>query len=396
LDSLSNRPAPNPRDCSYPSANPFVALDRHARRICLAELEDLTGQLPPHPFVVQQRRQQLRAEGELLARQANRVGAQLGIFLDLEPRLSDFCQAVLAVMNALGRPWSRWENPTTEAYHELLRRIESCQQASAAVRRLADPHLPPEAVQDFIGAASLPPTWDELIQRLRDQLVDLPSDASDQGGGHAEGAGAAPDQGGTGQAEAAGRDEWVWAPDGDGYLVAGLGERGHFSRLKGLAMIEKLVRSPEQPVPMVLLMSGAAEQPSNDKRSKQPAMDEQALRDAHIRCTALRSELEQAEVEGRGTEAAEILTELEQLQGYIKAALGIGGKVRDLNDLANKLRPSIHAALARVYEAMRKAKPPMPELATHLESSISSVGPAFVYRLTSSPAPSWKTLTSGK
>src|SRR5262249_25664201 len=47
------------------------------------------------------------------------------------------------------------------------------------------------------------------------------------------------DQGGAGQAEGTSADEWVWAPDGNGYQVAGLGERGHLAKLKGLAMIEK-------------------------------------------------------------------------------------------------------------------------------------------------------------
>jgi hypothetical protein len=175
-------------------------------------------------------------------------------------------------------------------------------------------------------------------------------------------------------------DEWTWAPDGNGYLIAGLGERGHFARLKGLAMISRLVRSAGQPVPMVLLFGGAAVEPDSDQRSRQPAMDSQAMQDAYNQCGALGAEIENAEREGRTTEAAESRDELERLQNQLKAALGIRGKVRDLNDLANKLRPSIHGALARVYKAMRKANPPAPELANHLEASISSEGAAFVYR----------------
>jgi hypothetical protein len=137
----------------------------------------------------------------------------------------------------------------------------------------------------------------------------------------AGGTGARRDQEGTGQA-----DEWIWAPEGDGYRIAGPGERGHLTRLKGLAVIHRLVQSPGQPVPMVLLAGGATEESDNDRRSKQPAMDAEALRDAYTRCAALWSEIEQAEAEGRATEAAESRAELEQLQGCIKTALGVRGR----------------------------------------------------------------------
>jgi hypothetical protein len=192
------------------------------------------------------------------------------------------------------------------------------------------------------------------------------------------------DQGGVGQG-----DEWVWAPDGNSCQVAGLGERGHLAGLKGLATIQRLVQAPGQPVLMIMLVGGAAKEPDKDKRSKQPAMDAEALRAAYTQFAALRSEIEQAEAEGRTMEAAESRAELERLQGVMQTALGVRGRVRDLNDLANKLRPTIHAQLTRVYRAMREATPPMPELATHLESAISSEGAAFVYR--PAVAATWKT-----
>ena len=159
-------------------------------------------------------------------------------------------------------------------------------------------------------------------------------------------------------------------------------------------MIERLVHSPGQPIPMALLVGGTAEQLNNDKRSKQPAMDQEAMQKVYNRCDALRAEIERDEREWRTAEATEGRDELERLQQQLKADLGIQGKVRDLNDLANKLRPSIHSALARVYKAMREANPPASELANHLEAAISSEGAAFVYR----PAipVTWKTAVSTK
>src|SRR5262249_16960159 len=121
------------------------------------------------------------------------------------------------------------------------------------------------------------------------------------------------------------------------------------------------------------------------------AMDEQSLREACNQLRVLRDEKEQAEREGHATEAAECRDELERLQQRVKAAMGIRGKVRDLNDLTNKLRPAINARPRKLYQALRKAKTPLPKLADHLEAAIRSEGVAHVYR----PAISvcWKTTT---
>lgn len=188
-------------------------------------------------------------------------------------------------------------------------------------------------------------------------------------------------------AEKAASDDWIWATEGNGYRVVGMKERGFFSNLRGLAMIEKLVQSPNQPVLMQILDGGKPELLNLDPRSKQPAMDEQAIKDIFKIISVLKSELEQAESEERTMEAKEIRSELEELQRFFskdfwKNDSGRKGKVPDLNNLANKLRPKIFAALNRVYEAMREANPPMSTLAAHLESAISSQGATFVYRPT--------------
>src|SRR5262249_41668642 len=141
-----------------------------------------------------------------------------------------------------------------------------------------------------------------------------------------------------------------------------------------------LVRSPGEPVPMVLLVGGATVPADNDHRTRQPTMDRQAMQGIYSRRLALRAEIEKAESEGRTLEANESRDELECLDNELKAAVGLGGKIRDLNDLANKLRPSIHSSLGRVYKAMREANPPALELAKHLLAAISSEGAAFVYR----------------
>jgi hypothetical protein len=214
----------------------------------------------------------------------------------------------------------------------------------------------------------------DRVRQLREALT--PAD---------EGTTSERDQGGAEQAEEAGADEWLMVREGSGYLIAGTGERGHFARLKGLAMIELLVRLPNRPVPMVLLVGGTGQQPPRDKRSKQPAMDMEALQQAYDQLSTLNAEIAEAESESRTLEAVESRDERKRLLQQLCADVGVigkgsKGKVRDLNNLADKLRPCIHGNLARVYAALRKATPPMPKLATHLESAITSEGLAFVYR----------------
>ena len=72
--------------------------------------------------------------------------------------------------------------------------------------------------------------------------------------------------------------------------------------------------------------------------------------------------------------------EIAKLQRELTAAVGLGGKSRDLNSEADKLRPRIYANLARAYKALRGAVPPMKELADHFEAAISAEGFTYVYR----------------
>jgi hypothetical protein len=255
-----------------------------------------------------------------------------------------------------------------------------------------EPQTGPEAFEALAALAD----WCRLHSAGtgdRDERTEGADAERDHGEKQGEGGAAGRDQGGAGGIGRTDAGEWEWVPDGNGYRVAGLGEQGHFAGLKGLAIIAQLVQAPGQPVPMALLMS-SGEQLGNDRRTRQPAMDLPALKAAYSRCSSLRTEIEQHEADGRSLEAHEAREELEQLEKQLLAAVGVKGRVRDLNNLADKLRPTIHGNLTRVYKAMREANPVMPKLAEHLESAISSESAAFVYR----PAfkVTWKTTPPAK
>jgi hypothetical protein len=181
--------------------------------------------------------------------------------------------------------------------------------------------------------------------------------------------------------------EWCFAPSGDGYFVAGFGESGHLSGYKGLADIARLIEAPGVPIPM-LDLEGAGQQLTKDRRSRQPALDATGVQQIVGQLKELRADRERALAENNSVEADAAQAQIEQLEASLATAKGVGGKVRDLNDLYNKLRPKIHGRLRTVYKVMREADPPMKQLADHLELSISCEGAsAFIYRPAGDPPP---------
>src|SRR5262249_46034630 len=143
------------------------------------------------------------------------------------------------------------------------------------------------------------------------------------------------------------------------------------------------------PVPM-LELSGVGQGIQTDRRSRQAAFDGEAMRQTSKRLKELRADLERAQQENSSVEADTIQAEIGQLESNLTSATALGGKLRDLNNLFDKLRPMIHGRLATVYKVMRAADPPMKNLADHFERSISCErGSGFVYRPAGAPPP-WK------
>jgi hypothetical protein len=181
--------------------------------------------------------------------------------------------------------------------------------------------------------------------------------------------------------------EWLFVPSGDGYYITGFGESGHLSGRKGLPDLARLIQTPGRLAPM-LELEGANQQLKQDRRGRQPAVDVKGLQQAGKRLRELRADLEKAQEDNSTVEADTIRAEIEQLEACLAPAKGFGGKARDLNNLFDKLRPRIHGRLRSVYEAMRKADPPMNKLAEHFELSISCEGgSAFIYRPAGDPPP---------
>jgi hypothetical protein len=182
---------------------------------------------------------------------------------------------------------------------------------------------------------------------------------------------------------------WLFVPDGDGYFVSGFGESGHLSMKKGLVVIARLIATPGDPVSM-LTLDGAGQQARDDRRTPQPALDAESLRQAHNKLQELRADLDKAKETKNTVEIDQANRQIEEINATVRAAMGRAGKARDLNNPFDRMRAKIHGQLQTAYGAMRDANPPMPKLAKHLETSISSEsGTDFAYRPAGN-SPAWK------
>jgi hypothetical protein len=174
-------------------------------------------------------------------------------------------------------------------------------------------------------------------------------------------------------------EEFLFAPSGDGYDIRGFKESGHLGGSKGLRVIARLIRTPDNHVSM-LELSEADDRIKADRRGKQKVFDAQAKNEIKKRIDELQADLEQAREENNTVEVAVTQKQLEELKTHLFRAVGVSGKDRDLNNPFNRLRSRISNQLRRVYEKLREANPPMKQLAEHFERAISSESDTFLYR----------------
>ena len=183
---------------------------------------------------------------------------------------------------------------------------------------------------------------------------------------------------------------FVFARDGDGYVIEAFGVRARVRALKGFAQIEQLIRTPGRPVPMTQLFGGGDDKRAGrEQRSRQEAFDTQARDKINDRLKELRQEYDAAKKANSTVQMDVAAQEIHGLELYLRHSTGRRGRSRDLNSLADKLRPSILGALKRAYQALRDTRPSLDSLASHLELSIQSEGSDFVYPAPAGFTPAW-------
>jgi hypothetical protein len=181
------------------------------------------------------------------------------------------------------------------------------------------------------------------------------------------------------------KPEFIFAPDGDGYFVAGFGASGHLTAkgCKGLHHVFRLLKTPEQPVPMAELGNFADDQRIQaDRHSKQPAIDYDDLQKLRERLTDAKANHAKAKESGDTVDEQHCVEEIEHTEAAIRQLTKITGEPRDLNNPLDRMRSRIRGTLKGAFSAMRNAVPPMTALADHLEQAIRSEAGYFIYSAT--------------
>lgn len=188
-----------------------------------------------------------------------------------------------------------------------------------------------------------------------------------------------------GQGESEGKagtsgSEFRFVQDGDGYFIAGFGESGHIKRSKGFDVLFRLIQSPGVPVLAMELVDKHGQPGKSDTRSRQESLDKKALGQIWASMSELKQDADRANAVGDTVEADVTNRQIAKLQQQLDAALGAGGRPRDINSEWDKVRPRIFSRLTTAYKTFRSHDVAMLELAAHFEAAVSSESGAFVYR----------------
>jgi len=165
--------------------------------------------------------------------------------------------------------------------------------------------------------------------------------------------------------------EAVFQLDGEVWTLRFAGRTARVRDAKGLRDLHTLIARPGVDVPAIELLN-----PHGDPvlaRSKglgaDPMLDERARAAYRDRLRALDGEIGDALDRGADRRAAELDREREALLDELRAAAGLGGRTRRLGDQTERARQTV---TARIRDALKRLRSAHPELAEHLDASIST------------------------
>ncbi|MFD9721296.1 AAA family ATPase [Streptomyces sp. NPDC059076] len=162
----------------------------------------------------------------------------------------------------------------------------------------------------------------------------------------------------------------VWRLRFDGRTV-------HMPDAKGLRDLHALLGQPGQPVPSVRLLNpqGGEVVVAAAALGGDPVLDEEAKARYRARLARLDEEIDRADALGDDLRAAEYDQERQALIDELRRAVGLGGRTRRLGDEAQRARKNV---TGRIRDVLRRLHEHHPELATHLEATVST-GTSCVY-----------------
>jgi pimeloyl-ACP methyl ester carboxylesterase len=179
-------------------------------------------------------------------------------------------------------------------------------------------------------------------------------------------------------------DDNKFLREGEVWNIAYRGRRCHLKHARGLLDLSLLLARPGEEIAAAQLMDG----PDADASAPAPAdpiLDERARAQIRSRLQSLERAIVDAEEAGEDRAAELRRAERSALVHELRVATGLGGRRRRLVDQAERARKAVSG---RIRESIQKLRGALPELALHLDRSITT-GVFCAYR---PPLPtSWQT-----
>lgn len=157
-----------------------------------------------------------------------------------------------------------------------------------------------------------------------------------------------------------------WKRTGDIWTISFEERTIHLKHAKGLADLGVLLSRPGRSVEALELYAGP-EAPRSS--APEPVVDRQAMVAYRSRLTELAGELEQAEQRGDIGWSERIEAEQKALLEHLQQITGLGGRVRQAASPAERARKAVSA---RIRHAIARVGGDHPELAAHLEATVST------------------------
>jgi hypothetical protein len=160
----------------------------------------------------------------------------------------------------------------------------------------------------------------------------------------------------------------LFRKSGDVWALAFGGKKVHVRNSKGMGYIADLLRSPDQDIhSLQLLMAGAGKQEIPFLGSGGETLDQTAFSKYKTRANDLQQQLAEAQLYHDLGRKEDIQAELERLAEQIVTATGLGGRHRNTQDDAEKIRKGVANAIQRAIVAIKEHDP---VLADHLKLRI--------------------------
>jgi hypothetical protein len=164
-------------------------------------------------------------------------------------------------------------------------------------------------------------------------------------------------------------------------------ERGNFPNRKGLRIIERLLRFPNEAVPATELQ-GIDCRMGIGNESAQDAVDRPTIAEIKSRLAEIDNDIDEARRDRDEAALSRLELEKEKTIAELSKSLGLGGNSRKLGPkpIVESTRIAVRQNLDRAYESLSAAQPPMTRLADHLARNILSEGHKYAYRPEVCPA----------